>query len=77
MPTPSVLRPSRPNILWAQRSDKILLTVSLNDIHDEQFSLEEKELHFSGLGGSGDGQYDIKIDFYKEIIPHVRLVLHQ
>ena len=67
-------RPLHPSILWAQRSDTILLTVSLNDICDETFSLEENAFEFSGVGGAEGRMYETRIEFYKDIVPQVSSV---
>ena len=48
-----------------------MLTVSLNDIHHEKFSLEEKVFKFSGIGGSDGSQYEVEINFYQDVIPQV------
>ena len=63
--------PTHLKVLWAQRSDKILLTVKVDEIHDEEFSLEENRLHFSALSGSEDKHCEVIINFYNEIVPHV------
>ena len=66
-----LFRPTHLKVLWAQRSDRILLTVKVDDIHDEEFSLDEKQLHFSALSGSDHKQCEVTLNFCKEIIPHV------
>lgn len=66
-----VCRPHHPSIVWAQRSDIILLTVSLNDIRDETFSLEERVFEFSGVGGAEGRKYEAMIEFYKDVLPQV------
>ena len=64
-------RSLHPSILWAQRKDTLLLTVSLNDIQDETFSLEETTFQFSGMGGSDGKQYNVELEFYKDVVPQV------
>lgn len=68
-------RSLHPSILWAQHKDTLLLTVSLNDIQDEKFSLEETTFQFSGVGGSDGKHYNVELEFYKDIVPQVRLLL--
>ena len=68
-------RPLHPNVLWAQRSDTILLTVSLNDIRDETFSLEENVFEFSGVGEAEGRLYKARIEFYEDILPQVTSVI--
>ena len=65
-------RTLHPSILWAQRNDTILLTVSLNDIHHEKYSLEEKVFQFTGVGGTEGQHYNVELQFYKDVIPQVR-----
>mmetsp|Transcript_85714 Transcript_85714/g.229309 ORF Transcript_85714/g.229309 Transcript_85714/m.229309 type:complete len:152 (-) Transcript_85714:209-664(-) len=43
---------SKPNVIWAQRKDSVLVTVELTNVADMKISLEEKKLDFSG---SSDG----------------------
>lgn len=69
----SVLHPS---ILWAQRRDTVMLTVSLNDIHHEKFSLEDKAFKFSGVGGADGSQYQVEINFYQDVIPQASLMMY-
>ena len=64
-------RALHPSILWAQRNDTILLTVSLNDIHHEKYSLEEKVFQFTGVGGAEGQHYNVELEFFKDVIPQV------
>ena len=36
----------RPPVQWAQRRDKLMISVYLTDIHNEKFSLDETKLTF-------------------------------
>ena len=49
--------------------------MSLNDIQDETFSLEETTFQFSGVGGSDGKQYNVELEFYKDVVPQVRFWL--
>lgn len=60
-----------PTVLWAQRSDTILLTVSLTDIRDEKFTLEENVFHFKGNAGPDGRMYTLNMNFHKEVVPQV------
>ena len=61
----------RPTVLWAQRSDTILLTVSLSDIKNEKVSLENGEFSFKAKAGPEGKLYSVDMTFHKEIIPQV------
>lgn len=52
-----------------------MLTVNLNDIHHEKYSLEEKVFQFSGVGGADAQQYSVELQFYKDVIPQVSSLL--
>lgn len=59
-------------MLWAQRNDTVLLTVSLTDIRNEKFSLEEGVFKFRGNAGSDGKLYTLDINFYKDVVPQVK-----
>ncbi|KAJ5073920.1 telomerase-binding protein p23 hsp90 co-chaperone [Anaeramoeba ignava] len=58
---------SIPNIIWAQRKDRLFLTVQLNDISDEKIELSDSKLVFSGLGGPDHKSYAFDLEFFEEI----------
>ncbi|XP_001635633.2 prostaglandin E synthase 3 [Nematostella vectensis] len=58
-----------PLTLWAQRKDKILLTISLVDCKDPQIELTEKNLTFRCHGGAENKEYVLELEFFKEIVP--------
>lgn len=60
-----------PSVLWAQRADTVLLTIELNDIQNEKYTLNEKSLKFSGQGGTHGDSYELELDFYGEVNPEV------
>lgn len=64
-----------PTILWAQRSDTILLTVSLSDIKNEKVSLEDGGFSFKANAGPKGELYSVDMTFHKEIIPQVSIKL--
>ena len=61
-----------PSILWAQRKDTVILTVNLNDIKGEHFTLDNTKFTFKGIGGSDQQRYGCELEFFKEVIPQVR-----
>ena len=46
--------------------------MSLNDLRNENFVLEEKLFTFKGEGGSDKFLYDVEVPFFKDVIPQVR-----
>ena len=50
-----------------------MLTVSVNDLHNEKYSVENNCFVFEGEGSETLSRYSCQIDFYKEIIPQVRI----
>lgn len=61
-------------MLWAQRNDTILLTVSVNDLHNEKYAVNDKTLSFYGEGSESLQKYKFEIQFYKEIVPQVCII---
>jgi prostaglandin-E synthase len=54
--------------LWAQRTDKLFLTVNVSDGHDDNISIDEEKLQFEST--SGDGRvFQFSLVFYNEINP--------
>jgi len=50
----------------------VLLTVSLNDLRNEKFSLEENSFTFAGESGPEKTLYKVNLTFYNDVIPQVR-----
>lgn len=65
----------QPEVLWAQRSDKIYLTVSLPDARDV---LAESEPHgafkFSAVGAQ-DEHFDFSLELYDAVVPEASFSL--
>ncbi|GAB4857230.1 hypothetical protein Ancab_015137 [Ancistrocladus abbreviatus] len=58
-----------PEVLWAQRSDKVYLTIALPDARDVAVKCEPQGLFsFSGTGIQGE-KYDCKLELYAAIVP--------
>jgi prostaglandin-E synthase len=52
-------------VKWAQRKDSIYLTIALRDVKNEQVSLTDKTLKFSG---DSDGKHwAIELEFLKDV----------
>jgi len=58
-----------PPIIWAQRKDKVLLTVQLDNVSNPTVTLKESGLYFHGKGGTGNTDHEVHLEFFKEIDP--------
>eukprot|EP00997_Jenningsia_sp_PLL12_P006986 NODE_3579_length_757_cov_66.579096_g2999_i0.p1 GENE.NODE_3579_length_757_cov_66.579096_g2999_i0~~NODE_3579_length_757_cov_66.579096_g2999_i0.p1 ORF type:complete len:178 (-),score=38.78 NODE_3579_length_757_cov_66.579096_g2999_i0:183-716(-) len=58
-----------PPCKWAQRKDRIYLTVIVADAKDTKISFDEKKVNFAGHGtsGSGEGDFAHSFNLFKEI----------
>ena len=54
-----------PPIVWAQRADKLYVTVNVEDCKNAEIKFLEKSFHFRGKSGEKD--YDFEIELYGEI----------
>lgn len=54
-----------PTIKWAQRKDKLYLTIEIRDIKNEKIDLQPTSLSFTGE--SDEKLYEFKIDFFDEV----------
>lgn len=60
-----------PEVLWAQRSDKIYLTVALPDAKNVSVKCEPQGLFsFSAMGKQGE-EFDFSLELYGAINPEV------
>lgn len=57
-----------PNVLWAQRQDKLYLTIEVDGCKDVSIKFEDNTLHFSGMSGL-KVNYDFTIEFFNQIDP--------
>ncbi len=62
--------PLLPTIKWAQRKDKLYVTVEIRDIKNEKIDLKPTGLSF--LGESDEKQYEFSIEFFDEVDVNVR-----
>ncbi|KAH9496237.1 p23 chaperone protein wos2 [Bulinus truncatus] len=58
-----------PPIMWAQRKDKLFLTVQLENCSNPTISLKDSSLYFHGKGGTGNTDHEVLLEFNKEIDP--------
>ena len=61
-----------PVVLWAQRADKIFLTIDIEDCTNPQINLEKDKLYFKGKSVSiqhdaDHSEHEVSIEFYKPI----------
>jgi len=55
-----------PSVLWAQRTDRLYVTLNVEDCKNASVTFSEKALHFRGTSGL-KVDYDFTLEFYKEI----------
>ncbi|KAH0899686.1 hypothetical protein HID58_049254 [Brassica napus] len=61
-----------PEVLWAQRSDKVYLTVALPDAKDISVKCEPQGLFtFSALGALGK-LFEFSLELYGKVVPEYR-----
>lgn len=64
----------QPEVLWAQRSDKIYLTVSLPDARDVSVQSQPQGVfQFSAVGAQGE-LFDFSLELYDTVVPEVRFL---
>lgn len=54
-------------IVWAQRADRVFLSIQLEEVTEEQISVDDKKLCFSGK--SRGNTYEANLEFNNSIIP--------
>lgn len=58
-----------PTVLWGQRSDKLYLTVDLQDIKDQKIDLQPGVLNFKATAGTDQQPFELIIEFNGEVDP--------
>ncbi|CAA7059461.1 unnamed protein product [Microthlaspi erraticum] len=57
-----------PTVKWAQRSDKVYITVELPDAEDVKLKLEpEGKFFFSATSGASKTQYEVDLDLFDNV----------
>lgn len=57
-----------PEVKWAERADKVYLTVQLPDAKNPKVNLDpEGTFTFSATGGAGDHVYELKLDLFDKV----------
>lgn len=60
--------PVPPPILWAQRSDVLIVTVAV-ECKDEEYKFTEDSMHFKANAVNIDRSYDVTLNFLHKIVP--------
>jgi len=58
-----------PAVVWAQRKDKVFLTIQLENCVNPSVEIKDGSLYFKGKGGTGQTDYEVLMEFNKEIDP--------
>lgn len=58
-----------PAVIWAQRNDKVYVTINVEDCQNAVVNFDDSKLMFSGKGGPDKLEYEVTIDFYADIDP--------
>merc|ERR1711935_645024 len=56
-----------PAVMWAQRTDKVYLTINIEDAKDTSIELLADRLVFSAKGGVNDQKYEVTLEFFGEL----------
>lgn len=60
---------------WAQRPKLIFLTICVEDCKNPEIKVEPKRLHFKGVGGTDKREFEVDLEFFKEIDTDVRTLI--
>ena len=58
---------TQPTVKWAQRKDRLFLTVDIQDIEEEKVALTAEKVVITGKSGGTD--YSVEIEFLKPVDP--------
>ncbi|KAJ7390020.1 Prostaglandin E synthase 3 (Cytosolic) [Desmophyllum pertusum] len=58
-----------PSTRWAQRKDRVFLTIEVEDCQTPEIKLDSQALHFSAKGGKEQKMYSFDLEFYGQVIP--------
>eukprot|EP01027_Heterolobosea_sp_BB2_P007524 GEZU01011189.1.p2 GENE.GEZU01011189.1~~GEZU01011189.1.p2 ORF type:complete len:191 (-),score=103.62 GEZU01011189.1:33-605(-) len=61
--------PIQPPVLWAQRRDKVFLTVDVADAKNDKINLDDKKLTVSFTGGPDQKEFLLELEFFEDIDP--------
>mmetsp|Transcript_57027 Transcript_57027/g.92841 ORF Transcript_57027/g.92841 Transcript_57027/m.92841 type:complete len:165 (-) Transcript_57027:249-743(-) len=63
------ITPLHPATKWAQRKDRLMLTIELSDCQKPDISITSTHLHFSAKGGKEQKIYSLELEFHKDVVP--------
>jgi len=58
-----------PAVVWAQRNDRVLLTIKLENCVKPSVEIKDGSLYFKGKGGTAQTDHEVLMEFNKEIAP--------
>jgi len=58
-----------PAVMWAQRNDKLYVTINVEDCQNPVINFESDKVVFSGTGGPDKLDYELTMTFYGDIEP--------
>ena len=70
-------RPVPPMVMWAQRPNLIFLTVCVEDCGKPEIKVEGDKLFFKGVGGPEKKEFEVTINFFKEVDTEVKTTMNQ
>lgn len=56
-----------PRVLWAQRKDKVYVTIEVFEVKDEKLVLTENSLQFNGTRSEDNAKFAVSLEFYSPI----------
>jgi CS domain len=62
-----------PVVLWAQRKDKVFITIEIWEVQNEKIDVQADKISFSGSHGQSKQGYSFSLEFYEPIDPEVRI----
>ncbi|KAK7478948.1 hypothetical protein BaRGS_00029815 [Batillaria attramentaria] len=64
-----------PPLEWAQRKDKVWITVTLENCRDPKHELKGNTFYFRGKGGTDNTDHEVTLELYGDIDPEIFFTL--
>ena len=58
-----------PRVLWAQRHNRVYVTIEVFGVKDEKITLTPTALEFSGTRSEDNAKFAVQLEFYANIVP--------
>ncbi|CAB4386152.1 HSP20-like chaperone [Rhizophagus irregularis] len=58
-----------PEVLWAQRSNELYITINVTDCKEPKINVTENKISFEGKSGPEQSLYGFELEFHKDIKP--------